>query len=213
MSIKLILLISLVFLLQVSVVSAQIYGLPDWGNLSDQVFDALGFPYEWRTVTGFLYNFLVPFIGIWAILLGFLRVVRIFQYQPRLEIIITFAMAFMTIPLGWFVPFVQWAFAFMGAYTVIVFLLLFGFGIFIYGWVTATGWWGFGWGKGGTMASIDHINRDISKLDHEIARLSLEASKAENQATKQRILDEIDKKTAKRNSLDSLKARLVQRAS
>lgn len=144
------------------------------------VLDVFGIPAEWQKMPEFLYYFIVPFIGIWAILLGFLRVIPIFRYSPRLEMVITFVIAFSTVwPTGFLMYAVKIMFATIGFLAVFAFGGLFIFGIIIYSVITGKGFWGTGWGKGGTLRDMRSVDQKIGSLDRKLKNLNARAAKGD----------------------------------
>lgn len=109
------------------------YQFAYWPNI-DYVLSILGIPGNvyGQSISNLLFRLIVPFIAIWAITLGFLKVVRIFPRSPNLEIIISFAMAFATLPTGVFVAFVGFLLAASGWLSTILFFVMFILGILLY---------------------------------------------------------------------------------
>lgn len=188
MDMKKLLLVFAILSLSLVQFSSLVYANDVSGTISEGtewfLGEALGFPDEWLTVNGFIFNFFVPFIGVWAIILGFLRVIRIFETESRLEYIISFAMAFSTLPLGWFVPFVQWAFGIGGAYATLAFVLLFIVGITAYSLMKGRGYVGTGgllpwtWGRGGVF-DTEHkkLDKEIADKEKKVTDLKLQIAK------------------------------------
>ena len=80
----------------------------------------------------FLWKLLLPFIAIWAIVLGFLRQIRIFNKSEKLEIIISFTMAFLTLPSRIFVGFVGFFAGLSAAVAVTIYFSMFIIGVAFY---------------------------------------------------------------------------------
>ena len=91
----------------------------------------VGFPKGWLNTSTFLWYSLIPILGIWLIIFGFLDRIRIFK--KSINGILSFLIAFSTVPLGFFVILVSTLFAIMGVYSVILFFILFiiGTGFFV----------------------------------------------------------------------------------
>ncbi len=103
----------------------------------DSVF---GLPAEWMRAPAIIYNFIIPFLAIFAVCLGFLRQLRIFHRVQYVEMILAFCMAFSTLPTRAFVTLVTFTLAWMGMLSYAVFILLFGVGMFWYFITRIRGW-------------------------------------------------------------------------
>ena len=114
---------------------------PITGIFSD-ILLFLGIPSSWLYVPAVIYLFFVPFIGIFAIVYGFLSEMDIFRAKPQVNIILALVFAFATIPIGAFVKLVSLMFAVLGLYSVGAFGLLFFFGV-IYVFLRQMGIWHF----------------------------------------------------------------------
>jgi hypothetical protein len=123
----LILLIALIFL--PNLVLAQ---WSDWFNINYVWEEVFGLPSEWTQPRNLIFNFIVPFIAIFAVCLGLLRALRIFQRTPNIEIVLAFAMAFMTLPSKAFVLFVSFTLGLAGVYSYGIFLALIFVGGYYY---------------------------------------------------------------------------------
>lgn len=125
----------LTFFLLVTPAFAQLE-LGDWWSFDYFWSEALGLPGEWaptESVRNFIFNFLVPFIALYAILLGIIRALGMFRTTPSIELIIAFAMAFMTLPSKIFIAFVSFTLGLAGIWGYIVFLAMFLGGSYFYG--------------------------------------------------------------------------------
>lgn len=96
------------------------------------VFTMLALPEDWMYTPAIFYLFLVPFIGLYAIVYGFLRELNIFTHVQNVNGILAFVISFSTLPLKVFVQVVGTTFAVMGMYSFIAFAFLFFAGIFFY---------------------------------------------------------------------------------
>jgi hypothetical protein len=94
--------------------------------------DVFGFPADWIQPRNLIFNFIVPFIALFAVILGMLRNLRIFPRTPSIEIVIAFAMAFMTLPSHIFVVFVSWSLSVAGMWAYVLFLAMFVGGSWFY---------------------------------------------------------------------------------
>ncbi|MEM5843915.1 MAG: hypothetical protein QXX07_02620 [Candidatus Aenigmatarchaeota archaeon] len=109
----------------------QVYNFFQWSAeyLWKEVF---GLPAEWLQPRNFLFNFLVPFLALYVMLLGLLRQLRIFWRTPAIEIVIAFAMAFMTLPSKIFLVYVQITLGLAGVWGYTMVLLMFIVGSLLY---------------------------------------------------------------------------------
>jgi len=119
--------------------SAQIWGW-EWYDVSWWWTVVFGLSEEWMAFPSIIYNFIIPFIAIFAVCLGFLRQIRIFYRAPNIEIALAFCMAFGTLPSHAFVTIVGWTLGIMGGYAYVVFILLFLFGVGWYFVIRMRGW-------------------------------------------------------------------------
>lgn len=94
-------------------------------NPIGKAFIWLGFPENWLEGNSILYYGFIPFLGIWMIVYGFLALIRIFGDNKALYTILSFIIAFSTIPLGMFVMLVGMIFSVMGVFSVVIFAVLF----------------------------------------------------------------------------------------
>ena len=162
--------IFLISLIQFSVVAYAQAEAPLPGPL-EQVMRLLGTPVNWLTWPGFIWRFLVPFIGVWAIVLGFMRVIGIFRNQPKLEVILSFAIAFMTIPPGWFFVVVNVLFASAGMWATLAFVALFILGVGLYAYKRGIKYWEIGWRASEEFKEFKEIEGKIKKLEFEKIKL------------------------------------------
>ena len=98
--------------------------LPEWAR---KVFSMLGLPANWLWFPAIIYFFFVPFIGIFAILIGFLSTIGIFN--DRINLVLALVFTLVLIPLGYFTRIAAAMFATLGMYSVAAFLFLFFFGV------------------------------------------------------------------------------------
>ncbi|MCD6226352.1 MAG: hypothetical protein J7J93_00965 [Candidatus Aenigmarchaeota archaeon] len=92
-----------------------------------------GLESSWLVMPDFLWKLLMPFIAIWAIVLGFLKQIKILPESEKLEIIISFTMAFLTLPSRIFVVFVGFFAGLSAALAVTVYFCMFIVGVVFYG--------------------------------------------------------------------------------
>jgi len=182
----------LTFLSLINLVTAQAYWFPSQSDVQYLIGDLLKLPKESLQGSNFLFYVLIPFIAIWAIVLGFLRTLRIFPNQRNIELIISFCMAFATLPTGLFTSFVNLLLGFSGVWATGAFFVMFIAGVFLY----ARGWTGSLWQEKGTENRIRQIEQKIKELDEKIA-------KADPNTQRDLIADWEDR----RNRLVSLRAK------
>jgi low affinity Fe/Cu permease len=92
----------------------------------------IGLPREWGYIPAIIYLFILPFTAIFALFWAFLDTLGIIP-QANVKRILALIVAFMTIPMGYFVKMVWVLFAFMGMWSVVVFAAIFILGIFFRG--------------------------------------------------------------------------------
>jgi hypothetical protein len=159
----------LTFFLLVSFVKAQ--------DQTNQLLDfnyfwreVLGLPEEWaptQNLSNFIFNFMVPFLALYTILLALLKQLRLFWRSNAAQWVIAFAMAFMTLPSRVFVTFVQVTLALAGMWGYLMFLAMFFIGSYFYSLFFVRRW--------GRKADIYKAYRNtIRRLSNEEAMLMKE---------------------------------------
>jgi len=109
----------------------KIAPLPSYAS---QVFIMLGLPQEWMYIPAIIYLFLLPFAAIYTLVWAFLQSLGIFTNVPSsVNRVLAFIIAFLTIPIGWFIKLVWILFSFMGAWSVVIFAATFIVGVFFRG--------------------------------------------------------------------------------
>jgi len=99
-----------------------------------EVFKMLGLPEEWMYVPAIIYLFILPFVAIYTLVWAFLQSLGILSNVPSsINRVLAFIVAFLTIPMGWFVRFVLVLFGFMGVWSVLVFVATFAVAVFFRG--------------------------------------------------------------------------------
>jgi hypothetical protein len=107
--------------------------------LAANFFLMLGLPKEWMYVPAIIYLFILPFAAIYTLVWAFLQMLEVFTHvSPNINRVLAFIIAFLTIPMGWFVKTVWVLFSFMGIFTVVVFTAIFLIGVFFRGFRVAT---------------------------------------------------------------------------
>jgi hypothetical protein len=109
--------------------SFKVWELPPGAKYGLQL---IGLPWEWGYVPAIIYLFILPFAAIYTLFWAFLQVLGIFP-QPNVNRILALIVAFMTIPMGWFVKMVWALFSFMGAWSLAIFAAMFIGGVFFRG--------------------------------------------------------------------------------
>jgi MFS family permease len=109
--------------------SFKVYELP--GGAKDAL-QLIGLPKEWGYVPAIIYLFILPFAAIYTLFWAFLQVLGIFP-QKNVNRMLALIVAFMTIPMGWFVKMVWSLFSFMGAWSLAIFAAMFIAGVFFRG--------------------------------------------------------------------------------
>jgi hypothetical protein len=180
---KKLLVFTLAFLLILpSIVMAQT--LEDVANILTYWF---GFPVDMADEPkDILFYFIVPFIGIWMIILGFLRAIKIFG-ASKIYYPLSFVIAFSTLPTRIFTVIVSFLFGSMGVWSVILFVVMFFVGTFLY----AKGWVGFKRGQAGVVSSYHNRVKDCQ---NKIAQCQNEISAAIAAGKSQKTIDKIVKK-------------------
>ena len=102
----------------------QVKEIPEWAK---PPFRMLGLPESWLWFPAIIYLFFVPFLGICAILIGFLSAIGFFG--DRVNFVIALVIALSLIPFGLFTRIAAAMFATLGMYSVFAFGFLFFFGI------------------------------------------------------------------------------------
>jgi MFS family permease len=112
----------------------KIYPLPSYAA---SVFEMLGLPSEWMYIPAIIYLFILPFAAIYTLAWAFLQSLGIFENVPAsVNRVLAFIIAFLTIPIGWFIKIVWVLFSFMGIWSVVIFGATFIAGIFFRGYGT-----------------------------------------------------------------------------
>ena len=140
-SILLLILIALLFLIPQFIAYPVDLSVPDSFKvyeLPSQAVDVLamiGLPREWVSyVPAVIYMFVLPFAAIFALVWAFLASLALFTHVgANINRLLAFIIAFMTIPVGWYVKMVWVLFSFMGAWSVAVFAAVFIVGVFYRG--------------------------------------------------------------------------------
>ena len=146
--------------------------------------EVLRLPGAWLAPNQFLFNFILPLIGLYAIVYGALRMMRIFTQNIR--IVLAFVIVFLTLPSTIFVTFVQWTLAAAGVWIYLGFLFM----IFV-GW-----YWTFRgvvWRQEGGARVERNYARQMKHLDLEQRTYTSEKIRLESE------LEEVHDKLSKLN--------------
>ena len=141
------------------------FNIPPQSDIQALVSNLLKLPQEYLQGANFIWYLLVPFIAIWTITLGFLRTLRIFPNQRNLELIISFTMAFATLPTGAFTSIVNLLLGISGTVATLAFFIMFIVGVFLY----SRGWTGSMWEVRGVENKIRSLRSRQRELDDKIA--------------------------------------------
>lgn len=146
---------------------------PGWNVDVSYIASILGISDStWLTLPKFIYNLLIPFIAIWAIVLGMMRAIGIFRNQSGLETIIAFTISFATLPSGVFVSIVSVMLGLLGIYAVGAFFVLFIVGVWLFSGVMIGGW--------RSASQVDKYSKELDKLFKEREKLLLKEQKTSN---------------------------------
>ena len=143
------------------------------GGVNDFWVTALGLPEEWMAFPTFIYNFLLPFIAIFAVSLGLLGELNLYRTQPNVKYVLAFAMAFSTLPTRVFVSFVALSLGVLGVFSYLVFFVLFIVGSLLFGSSRIWGWRGE---KAANEAVAKSYQMAFKNIQNEENRLTSEKS-------------------------------------
>lgn len=168
--------------------------------------EVFGLPEEWlptQNMRNFIFNFMVPFLALYAIILGILRQLRIFWRTPAIEIVVAFAFAFSTLPSKIFITYVYLTLAFGAVVAYTIFLILFIGGWALYSLVYLRKW-------GGRADLLKHYRKSMDRLSKEEKILTAEIAQLYHQLS---AIDPADPQATQKinkikSKIDSLKNRL-----
>lgn len=155
-----------VYLFSINCVFAQ---NPVWST--KYVADTLGLEESWLILPDLIWKFIVPFLAIWMICLGFLKQLGIFEKAPEfIGYVISLCMALATLPSHIFVVFVSFILGLSGVWATILFFCMFIVGATLYAWR-----WGGGQRSAGAYIKIlrtseEEKYREIEKLRQDILK-------------------------------------------
>lgn len=157
----------------------------------------LAVPEEWLEPPALIFNFFIPFLTILAVLLGFLKTVRIFDNAPNIQLLLAVFIAFSTMPVGAFYTFVFYANIVMGVFAFVFFIVLFFVGLSLYVAMKVTGWKGsYHTVKTGMYLKKTYI-KNIMSIQKEIGRINSKLSEIDKEIFKPGISDERYKRLKK----------------
>jgi hypothetical protein len=177
-----------VFLFLITSAKAQEYG--EFWSLEYFWTQVFGLPAEWlptKSIRDFIFNFMVPFLALFTILLGILRQIRIFWRTPAIEIVIAFAMAFLTLPSKIFIILVSLTLAFAGIWGYLMFLFMFIGGSLFYSLYFVRRWRGRADIYKHFRSSMTHLSNEEKILSEQIADLYQQLSQAKDPKEMDRI--------------------------
>jgi hypothetical protein len=199
---------------------AQFWGVggtgAEWFDVEWWWTSVFGLEEDWMKAPAIIYNFIIPFIAIFAISLGIIKQLRIFHRNPNIEAVIAFTMAFSTLPSHAFVTLVSWSLAAMGGYAYIAFLALFFIGTTFAFLIKWRGWSGEYAAAGAYVRSLQGMQEQISEIQDQ--RTTINQSKSNliermesgsiTQAAYTKRINQLDKQIAE---LDKEEARMSSR--
>lgn len=128
-----------------------------------------GFPPSWVVFPNFIWYALVPFLGIFTIVYGFLKELRIFKRTRWSIPVLAFLITFSTMPLRIFVLLVNFMFQFLGAWSVGIFGFIFFIGTLYYAKLRKADW-------GTAVASAQLENEALESARKDLKNLYEERS-------------------------------------
>ncbi len=160
-----------------------VYALPSLESFLEDFFvDICGFPGEWLSdPTNMLYYGIIPFSGIWMIIYGFLTVLGMFGPGGERKFfyaLLSFFIAFSTLPLHVFTYIVSFLFGVIGIWSVGIFIIMFVAGT----WIMASPSWGILRHRGAQHA-LEDINKKIEEKWEELSKVTKELSVYANKGT------------------------------
>jgi len=177
-----------VFLFLITSVKAQEYG--EFWSLEYFWTQVFGLPAEWlpsQNLRNFIFNFMVPFLALFAILLAILRQIRIFWRTPAIEIVVAFAMAFLTLPSKIFITYVKITLALGAVIGYSLFLFMFIGGSLFYSLAFVRRWRGRADIYKHFRSSMEHLSNEEKILSEQIADLYQQLSQAKDPKEMDRI--------------------------
>ncbi len=136
--------------------------------------DTFGFPEEWMNSKDMIFYGLIPFLGIFTIIYGLLDRIRIFK-KNKINGLLSFLIAFSTLPLRLFILIVATLFAIMGIYSVAIFAVIFMIGVFLFARGMVWTWKGeyghYDMAVAGADEQIELLKKRIQKIDDEIRNI------------------------------------------
>lgn len=154
--------------------------------------DIFGFPEEWLKMPEFMYYAIIPLLGIWMIIYGFLTAIKIFGVGRRFfYALLSFFIAFSTLPLRVFTLIVSFLFSIIGVSSVGIFAGLFflGVGIMVYSRYRV--------GRA-EVGHIKHLEKEIRELDVDIVNLQNKLQKEKDPGKRDDLMKKIALKRAER---------------
>jgi hypothetical protein len=136
--------------------------------------DTFGFPEEWMNIRDMIFYGLIPFLGIFVIVYGFLDRIRIFR-KNKINGFLSFLIAFSTLPMRLFILIVATLFALMGVYSVAIFAVIFMIGVFLFSrariWTWKNEYGHYDMARAGVDNQIRLLDDRIRKINGQIERI------------------------------------------
>jgi len=164
--------------------------IPGWDFVAQALAMTTGMPASmFDTLPEFLFQFLIPFLLIWFICLGFMKQLRIFTRAPNwIDWFISFSMAALTVyPTGIFLKIVTFFAGLSGTIATLAY-----FGMFILGVIAYTIKWSSP--QLGSVRYLNDLQRDEKELRRKMddARNKYAKKKNPSQSDEQRYLTHIN---------------------
>lgn len=107
-----------------------------------------------------------PFIAIWMIIYGLFSEVRIFRTKESIQFVLALVIALIASSTGGLVTLVRVTLQFLGGFSVLAFAVVFGVGVFFWGWGT------IGMHRGAKNLNKQYQS-EMERIDNEIGRLEV----------------------------------------
>jgi hypothetical protein len=118
--------------------------------------DVLGFPSNWWNNEYFAFYYgLVPLLGVFMIVYGFLEELRIFRRLRKINVWLAIIITLSTVPLRLYTYLTQFIFGLVGGWSVIIFAIIFAVGTWYY--------LVYKRGKWGSAAAVAQAESDLHK--------------------------------------------------
>jgi len=136
--------------------------------------DIFSFPEEWFNSKDIIFYGFIPFTAIWIIIYGFLDRIRIFR-RKKLNGLLSFLIAFSTLPMRLFILIVVTLFAIMGVYSVAMFAIIFVIGVFLFSrgivWTWKKEFGHYDMAVAGVDDQINFLRERVLKIEQDINKI------------------------------------------